>query len=47
MAMQGKVESFFNIAKNADKLGGLVDDIQDAVIEYQVRRLLGYQPHVG
>ena len=34
---QGKVEGFFNNVKNADKLGGLVEDIRDAMINYQVR----------
>ena len=33
---QGKVEGFFNNAENAGKLGGLVEDIRDAMIEYQV-----------
>ena len=39
MTKQGKVEGFFTNAKNADQLSGLVDDIRDAVIEYQVRLL--------
>ena len=34
---QGKVKGFFNNAANAGKLGGLVEDIRDAVAEYQVR----------
>ena len=33
---QGKVEGFFKNPENADKLGGLVEDIRDAMIEYQV-----------
>ena len=33
---QGNVEGFFNNVKNADKLGGLVEDIRDAVMDYQV-----------
>ena len=33
---KGKVEDFFNNVENADKLGGLVEDIRDAMIEYQV-----------
>ena len=33
---QSKAEGFFNNVKNAEELGGLVDDIRDAVIEYQV-----------
>ena len=36
MAEQGNIESFFNNPKNADELGGLVWDIHDAVIAYQV-----------
>jgi hypothetical protein len=34
---QGNVEGFFNNIKNADKLGGMVEDIRDAVMDYQVR----------
>jgi len=37
LAEQGKVEGFFNNVKNADKLDGLVEDIRDAVMDYQVR----------
>ena len=37
LATQGTVEGFFNNAENADKLGGLVEDIRDAIMEYQVR----------
>ena len=33
---QGKTKGFFNNVENADKLGGLVDDIRDAVMDYQV-----------
>ena len=33
---EGKVEGFFNNVKNADKLSGLVEDIRDAVMDYQV-----------
>jgi hypothetical protein len=33
---QGKVEGFFNNAENAGKLGGLVEDIRDAMMDYQV-----------
>ena len=32
---QGRVEGFVNNVKNADKLGGLVEDIRDAMMEYQ------------
>ena len=34
---QGRVTGFFNNVENADKLGGLVEDIRDAVMDYQVR----------
>ena len=34
---QGKVEGFFNNAENAGKLSSLVEDIRDAMMEYQVR----------
>ena len=34
---QGKVEGFFNNTENAGKLSGLVEEIRDAMIEYQVR----------
>ena len=33
---QGKVEGFFNNVENAGKLGGLVEDIRDTIMEYQV-----------
>ena len=33
---QGEVEGFFKNSENADKLGGLVEDIRDAMMEYQV-----------
>jgi len=33
---QGKVEGFFNSAENAGKLGSLVEDIRNAMMEYQV-----------
>ena len=34
---QGKVEGFFNNVENADRLGGLVEDIRDAMMDYLVR----------
>ena len=34
---QGKVQGFFSNVKNADKLGSLLEDIRDAMLEYQVR----------
>ena len=33
---QGKVEGFFNNTENAAQLGGLVEGIRDAIMEYQV-----------
>ena len=33
---QGKVEGFFSNAENAGKLSSLVEDIRDAMMEYQV-----------
>ena len=33
---QAKVEGFLNNVKNAEKLGGLVEDIRDVVMDYQV-----------
>ena len=36
VAEQGKVEGFFNNVQNVDRLGGMVEDIRDAMMEYQV-----------
>ena len=33
---QGNVKDFYNNVKNADKLSGLIEDIRDAMLEYQV-----------
>ena len=33
---QGKAKGFFNNIENADKLGGLVEDVRDAMLDYQV-----------
>ena len=33
---QGKVEGFFNNAENSAKLSGFVEEIRDAMLEYQV-----------
>ena len=33
---QGKVEGFFHNVENTSKLSGLVEDIRDAMMEYQV-----------
>ena len=34
---QGKIEDFLNNVRNTDKLGSMLEDIRDAMIEYQVR----------
>ena len=36
LSEQGKAQGFFNSIKNADKLGGLVEGIRDAMMDYQV-----------
>ena len=36
LSEQGNVQGFFNNVKNADKLGGLIEDIHDAMMDYQV-----------
>ena len=46
MERQGKVEGFLKNAKNADRLDDLVDDIRDAVVDYQVRPVR-YHPYPG
>ena len=33
---QGKAKGFFTNVENAEKLGGLVEDIRDAMMDYQV-----------
>jgi len=33
---EGKVEGFVNNVQNADKLGGLVEDIRNGMMEYHV-----------
>ena len=42
LAGQGKVEGFLESVGNADKLGSLLEDIRDAIMEYQVRMLLSH-----
>ena len=34
---QGKTKGFFNNVENAEKLGGLVEDLRDIMMDYQVR----------
>ena len=42
LAEQGKVEGFPNNVGNPDKLGGFLEDIRDAMMEYQVCVSLDY-----
>ena len=42
LAEQGKIEGFLQNVGNADKLGGMLDGIRDAMMEYQVRALSSY-----
>ena len=34
---RGKIEDFLKNVRNTDKLGSMLEDIRDAIIEYQVR----------
>ena len=36
LAEEGKITRFLNSAEDVDKLGGLVEDIRDAMMDYQV-----------
>ena len=36
LGKQGKAMGFFNNVENADKLGRLVEDVRDAIMDYQV-----------
>lgn len=36
LTQQGKVTQFLTNVEIADRLGGIVDDVRDAVMEYQV-----------
>ena len=36
LAKQGRVECFFNNIQNVDKLDSMIEDIQDAMMEYQI-----------
>ena len=42
MAGQGKVDGFLKSVGNASKLASLLEDVRDAMMEYQVRMLLCY-----
>ena len=37
---QGKTKGFFNNVENAEKLGGLVEDLRGVMMDYQVRALI-------
>ena len=36
LAERGKVTRFLNSAEDVDKLGGLIEDIHEAMMDYQV-----------
>ena len=36
LGSQGKTKGFFNNVENADKLSGLVEDVCDVIMDYQV-----------
>ena len=36
LGSQGKTKGFFNNVENADKLGSLVEDVRDVMMDYQV-----------
>ena len=36
LAERGKITRFLNSVEDVDKLGGLVEDIRDAMMDYQV-----------
>jgi hypothetical protein len=44
LSQQGKIAQFLNNAQNADKLGDLVEDIRDAMTEYQVSSQTVFYP---
>ena len=37
LAERGMITRFLNSTEDTDKLGGLVEDIRDAIMDYQVR----------
>ena len=39
---QGRIKAFLSNVGNADKLGGLLEDIRDAMMEYQVCMFLKF-----
>ena len=45
--VKGRSRDSSNNVKNADKLGGLVEDIRDAVMDYQVRNRSGFTSHMS
>ena len=45
LEQRGKVTRFLNGTQDADKLGGLAEDIRDALMDYLVR-LQGHLSHI-
>ena len=43
---QGNIEGFFRNLENADRFSGLVEDIRDAMVEYQVCSNSASLPHL-
>ena len=37
LAQRGKITRFLSNSEDVDKLSGMVEDIRDAIMEYQVR----------
>ena len=46
LAEQGAVAGFFTNIQNADELGRLVEDIRDAIMDYQVSLAIGIRPSI-
>ena len=44
IATQGDIARFLNNANNAQRLNDLVEDIREAVMDYQVRASKGFVP---
>jgi hypothetical protein len=42
LSQRGKITQFLTSTDDADKLGGMVDDIRDAMMEYQVHPQRSY-----
>ena len=46
LSQRGKFTRFLTNAEDMDKLGGMVDDIRDAMMEYQVRPRCHWYPPI-